>query len=262
MNQNCRQEIFHTSLYGKELPVFYFDEIDSTNEEAKRFLSQGYAKQALFVAESQTAGKGRRGRSFYSPAETGLYMSLLFTTKEALEDVIFVTTAASVIVARAIETLTGETVKIKWVNDLYLRNRKVCGILTEAVLPTPQCGETGIVVGIGINVTTEHFPEQLAETAGSLGRKENADVTKARLTEEITKGLISFLENVKDRTCMEEYRRRSMVIGQSITCFDGAGSYEAFALDIDENGGLVVETAEGECKVLHTGEITIRLCDS
>ena len=91
-----RRECFSKKLYGKELPIFSYKEIDSTNEEAKRFLADGSVEQALFVAESQTAGKGRRGRSFYSPAGKGIYMSLLFTTQEELSDVIFVTTAVAV----------------------------------------------------------------------------------------------------------------------------------------------------------------------
>lgn len=262
MHTDYRCDNFPITLYGEKLPCFYLDKTDSTNEEAKRFLAQGGGRQALFIAGSQTAGKGRRGRSFYSPEGEGIYMSLVFCTKEELSDVIFVTTAASVFVARALEEVIHEPVAIKWVNDLYLKGRKVCGILTEAVLPTSQCPETGVIVGIGINVSTDSFPEGLKAVAGSLGIRNNAKEIKQQLIEEITRSLIDFIENVKDRSCLEEYKKRSMVIGQSITCSDGAGSYEATALDIDVNGGLIVERKDGERKVLHTGEITIRLCES
>ena len=262
MKRDYRREIFPTNLYGNELPVFYFDEIDSTNEEAKRFLTGEEGEQALFVANGQTQGKGRRGRTFYSPDGEGIYMSLLFSTTKELSDVIFITTAASVIVAKALEEIVSEPVSVKWVNDLYLNGRKICGILTEAVLPTPQFPKTGIIVGIGINVSTEYFPDELKETAGSLGVKENMQAIKTQLIETVTNGLVSFLTDAKKELYLEEYRKRSMVIGQQITCFDGAGSYEATALDIEQNGGLVVETQEGERKVLHTGEITIRLCDA
>ncbi len=256
-----RRECFSKKLYGKELPVFSYKEIDSTNEEAKRFLADGSVEQALFVAESQTAGKGRRGRSFYSPAGKGIYMSLLFTTQEELSDVIFVTTAVAVIVACALEEVTSTPAVIKWVNDIYMNNRKVCGILTEAVLPTEQCHKTGVVVGIGINVSTDNFPDELRMVAGSLGVKAQEQEVKEALIQSVTEGLIDFLEHVKDHSCIEEYRKRSMVLGQSVICFDGAGSYEAKALDIDKQGGLIVETLSGERKVLHTGEITIRLCE-
>ncbi len=253
------RERFHKKLYGKALPLFHYPETDSTNEAAKRLLQDGVHKQALLYADSQTNGKGRRGRTFYSPSGEGIYMSLLFTPEEALEDVISVTTATAVVVAEAIEKLTGQTVAIKWVNDLYVRERKVCGILAEAVLPQNAGDKTAIIVGIGINVSNQEFPKELDGIAGSLNMPNRDRQLRDDLIAEITVGLIQYLENIKDKSYLSRYRERSMVLGRRILCHEGNEQYPALALDIDEEGGLIVALENGERKCLHSGEITIRV---
>ncbi len=252
---------FSKKLYERELPYFYLEETDSTNEEAKRFFNQQKGEQALFIAGTQTAGKGRKGRKFYSPAEDGIYMSLLFTPKDALEEVIAVTTAASVVVARAIEEVTGQRTLIKWVNDLFLGERKVCGILAEAVMPAEPGNKMAVILGIGINVSTRSFPEELKTVAGSL-MVEQTVLCKEKLICKITEGLLTFLEDVRDTSYLSEYRKRSMVLGKEIICYEGAECFFALALDVDDRGGLVIKTQSGEQKVLHSGEITIRLYEN
>lgn len=250
---------FTCKLYNRELPLFYYLETDSTNEEAKRYHAEHKNAQALFIADAQTKGKGRRGRQFYSPAKDGIYMSLLFIPKEELSDVIAVTTAASVIAAQAIEEVTGQMAAIKWVNDVYVRERKVCGILAEAILPDEPGGCTAVILGIGINVYNRDFPEELEGIAGSLGEGSGNPEWKDRLIIRITEGLVDYLSNVANRSFMEEYRKRSMVLDKNITCYDGRDIYPAHAIDIEEDGGLVIITDAGERRTLHSGEITIRL---
>lgn len=256
---NYDKDSFAPMLYGEKLKLIFLKETDSTNEAAKRYLAQEKIRNALIVAKLQTAGKGRRGRTFYSPADEGIYMSLLFTPKEGLEDIIAVTTAASVIVARAIESVSGQKVSVKWVNDLYAGGRKICGILAEAVLPTDENDETAVILGIGINVGNESFPDELKDIAGSLHAGIQTNLWKKQLIQTITKGLCAFLEDIKNTSYLEEYRQRSMVIGREIICYEGNCTYCATATDIDERGGLVVIDEKGERKVLHSGEITIRL---
>ena len=148
--------------------VRVFDEIDSTNTEAKRMVADGFKADAILVAHTQTAGRGRMGRSFYSPAQTGAYFSILHTLDTPLCDAVAITSAASVAVMRAIRTLAGIQTDIKWVNDLYYNGKKICGILTEAV----SAGESiHVIVGIGINLDTADFPEELKAIAGSLNAK-------------------------------------------------------------------------------------------
>lgn len=250
---------FNKKLYGKDLPVLHYTVTDSTNEAAKRLLQDKSLKQALLYADAQTNGKGRRGRTFYSPSGEGVYMSLLFTPEEALDDVISVTTATAVIVAEAIEKLTGQTVAIKWVNDLYVRERKVCGILAEAVLPQNAGDKTAIIVGIGINVSNQSFPKELDGIAGSLNMPHRDRQLRDNLITEVAVGLIQYLENIKDKSYLSRYRERSMVLGRQVLCHEGNEQYPALALDIDEDGGLIVALENGKQRCLHSGEITIRV---
>lgn len=238
------------------LPRFYSEETDSTNEDAKRYFQSGKGSTALFVANRQTAGKGRRGRQFYSPADTGIYMSILLAAPEDLEDAVCITTATSVFVAEAVEAVTGLSLSIKWVNDLFYNDRKVCGILTEAVWGTEEGAPAGIVVGIGINLCTEEFPEELADIAGGLNVREKG--IKERIIDEIVRRILRFNGNRTDRTYLEEYRRRSNVIGKDIYVYEGQTVRQAKAVGIDEEGGLVIEEPDGSVGILRSGEITIR----
>lgn len=151
-----------------KLELKVFNSIDSTNNEAKRMTADGFRGNALIVANEQTKGRGRLGRSFYSPKNTGIYMSFLFSTNAKLSGAVLVTTAAAVAVVRAIESLTNIRPMIKWVNDIYIGNKKVCGILTEAVTDVETGSMQSIIIGIGVNISTEDFPDDIAHTATSL----------------------------------------------------------------------------------------------
>ena len=231
--------------------VRVFDEIDSTNTEAKRMVLDGFAGDALLVAHRQTAGRGRMGRSFYSPAQTGAYFSILHTLNTPLCDAVAITSAASVAVMRAIRTLAGIQTDIKWVNDLYYNGKKVCGILTEAV----SAGEsTNVIVGIGINLDTADFPEELQAIAGSL----NAQIDTAKLIAEIYRQIAFYLQDTGNREWLEDYRKHSTVLGRKVSWSDAETTKTGVAEAIDEDGALLIREGNGNLVRLHTGEISIR----
>lgn len=235
--------------------------IDSTNQEVKRQALEGAGQGLVVLAEQQTMGKGRRGRSFYSPAGTGIYMSVLFRpSPEQSKDVVLVTTAASVAICRAIRKVLNEEPEIKWVNDVYFRGKKVCGILTEAVSDFESGQIDTVVVGIGINyhVPEDGFPEEIRGIAGSVCTDENM-IPRNSLVAAVLNELFAIYEKLSEREYMEDYRRWSNVIGKDVRFTSGDGWMDAKALDIDDNGGLLVQLDNGEKKTLRTGEITLRV---
>ncbi len=224
------------------MPIVVYDTIDSTNTQAK--LSS--VVQGIFVAKHQTAGRGRQGKSFYSPDNTGLYMSIVLpiTPMEAYE--FSLTAAAAVAAARAIEKVCNISVQIKWVNDLYLHGKKIAGILTEA-------DRNRVIVGIGINISTESFPDDIP-LAGSL----DADnVSKSKLTAAFAENLFDITAS-KSRDFMSEYRDRSMLLGKEISFYKDGTSFTAKALRIEDSGELTVTSGEKEL-TLHSGEVQIIL---
>lgn len=236
--------------HNAQCAVKVFEEIDSTNLEAKRMAKDMGDGSVLLLAESQTAGKGRMGRRFYSPQSTGLYMSYMYTPKTEFSDSVTVTAATAVAVVKAIESFTELDPKIKWVNDIYINGKKVCGILTEAVT-----GEkVKIIVGIGINITTEHFPEEVSSIAASL----NKPIDRNLLAVEVIKNLQRLIDELPQRTFLDCYREKSCVLGHNITFSKNGESTVGKAIDIDRDGGLVVETESGNV-TLNTGEISVRL---
>lgn len=232
------------SALNSDIELFVFDKIGSTNDEAEK-IAASTDKPILIVAESQTNGKGRNGKSFFSPS-TGLYFSLVTHPKSDFYSLTTVTCRTAVAVTRAIDTLTPLHPKIKWVNDIYIDGKKVCGILCRALGGNGRVEH--LITGIGININTEAFPDEISNSAGSL----NCGVDKNLLVAEIAENLLS-LENY-----MDEYREKSCVIGKEIVYWKDNIPHTATAVDIDENGGLIV--TEGEKKsTLTGGEITLRL---
>lgn len=234
--------------------VTLLDEVDSTNNEAKRMLSSGYEGRGLVAARRQTAGRGRLGRSFYSPADTGIYMTLIVRPRESMRQVTKVTAAAALAVCKAIENLTDLRPGIKWVNDVYLSDKKICGILCEAITDVENGAVQSVIVGIGVNITTADFPEEIAARVTSLG----VELSPGVLIAAICDNLLDLWEDLADPALMEEYRARSIVIGREIDFWAGDLKRSGIAAGIDENGGLIVDCG-GERVVLQTGEITVRL---
>lgn len=232
--------------------VEYYKTLDSTNNVAKRIIAEGEDDVLLVVGEEQTAGRGRQGKSFYSPGGTGIYMSLVVHPMVELQNAVTATTAAAVAVCRAIESLTDKKPMIKWVNDVYLDGKKICGILTEAVTDFETQTVSSIIIGIGINLTTKDFPRDV-QNASCL----NADVKRAELIGAVANEL-NRIVNSGYGEFMEYYRAHSLVVGEDIVFIKNGVSTSARAVGIDDFGGLEVELADGTRTTLRSGEITVR----
>ena len=235
------------------LDVFCFESIDSTNDEAKRRFRNGLRSRALFVADSQTNGHGRRGRSFYSPSLTGIYLSLLFPLNNGRTDFLSFTSRTAVAVCRALTGVYSVFPRIKWVNDILLNGKKIAGILSEFV--SDSCsGDSAVVIGIGINLSTEVFPDAISNTAGSVG---NTDIPRSAAAAAVAEELILLL-NDADPSYLDEYRSLSCVLGNRITYERTGTVYCGTAVSIDPDAALVVLRNDGITDVLNTGEITVR----
>ncbi|MGL4606024.1 MAG: biotin--[acetyl-CoA-carboxylase] ligase [Eubacteriaceae bacterium] len=245
----------------QEIEIFAYKTVGSTNQVAKKKAVEGATHGTLIFGECQTEGRGRLGRSFFSPEETGVYMSLVLRPEIQAKDGVLITTAASVAVARAIEKVTGKKMGIKWVNDLYYKNKKVAGILTEAVTTFESDVVESIILGIGINfrTPTEAIPEEIKEKAGALYSQKPQGVIRNQLIGEVTNQILSMSENLKVEDFMKEYREKSIVLGKEIRVRKKDGWIKATAVDITEEGGLVIETQTRKQEILSSGEISIQL---
>ena len=238
----------------------YYSEVDSTNKLARELAAKEAPKvPVVLIAEGQTQGRGRLGRSFYSPSSTGLYMTLLVPiTKERGFNGI--TAIAAVVTRRAISYVMSADTLIKWVNDIYLGERKVAGILAESFL----CGDVRYVaMGIGINLCTNDFPPELSSIAGALrtGSYEHPEEARAdalALAYHISVGMLEAFENNDITAYIDEYRSNSCVIGREIEFTSNGATEKALAVGIDDNGGLIVRT-DGTEKVLIGGEISVKI---
>lgn len=246
---------------------FKFDEIDSTNLEAKRYAasnSEHLHEIPVFIAKSQTGGRGRLGRSFFSPEETGLYMSILLPIDENLTETDLITPAAGVAVCRTIEALSSEEPKIKWVNDVYINKKKVCGILAEGIIDSKLGKISKVVLGIGVNLFEPKtgFPEEISNIATSLFGKnvENPESVKYQFVGKLLENLEKTLEKNQEKAVMEEYKARSFLIGETVTVISGQKTYPALVKDVTEKGHLIVEDLEqGKIIQLFTGEVSLKL---
>ena len=264
---SCENQLVEPMILQELLPICdyrlkIYKEVDSTNEEAKRLAREREAENLVVLAESQTAGKGRRGRSFYSQGPEGLYMSLLLRPKLPFQDALKITTMTAVAVSRAIEKNCGVEVGIKWVNDLFIHGKKVCGILTEAGIDFETGDLDYAVVGIGVNVLKCEFPKELIGIVTTLEDESREQVSLSKLAADILKeirGLYQELEAAKGGipSYHEEYVKRSIVLGKEVIVHSGGQTYSARAVAVDENIGLVVETPEGR-KTLDSGEVSVR----
>lgn len=235
---------------NNELAIYTYDVITSTNDKARQCLSKSPCNRAVFVARGQTAGKGRLGRSFYSPKDTGIYMTYVFPIDKLCTDMVRVTTAACVAVARVLNC----GVKIKWVNDLYLGGKKICGILTETVKAAEH---NYIMIGIGINLTTADFPDDIRHKAGAIGVALDKDKTIAAICDNLSQ--IADAPFATDY--LEYYRQNMMGVGEMITYSENGEKHTAKIEGISDLGELLI--VEGNIqKRLYSGEITITSIDA
>lgn len=247
------RERLHTVRFGRQLVVEPL--LPSTNDVARRLAAEGAPEGTVVVADAQSAGRGRRGRQFFSP-EGGVYLSIVLRPTPHT-DPGDLTARAAVAAARAIERCCEATVGIKWVNDLYLNGRKLCGILTEGAL-SPAGQPTYAVLGIGINVRGTAFPAELQGIATSL-EAEGYRVERTALIAALLEEWEQAYTALPTHELLAESRRRSVVLGRQITVRRGNEQFPATAVDITDNGHLLVVTPAGEHIECASGEVSLTL---
>ena len=246
--------------------IIILDTVDSTNNEAKRLVASAASLEdipfgTVIIAENQSAGKGRRGRSFYSPVANSVYMSFILKPTATIENSLLITIAAGVAVCRAIEATCDDTQRpeIKWVNDIFVNKKKICGILTEAISDIESGEIESLVLGIGVNINIpeEDFPKELRDIAGSVkiapGKRNQFAAT---LSSEVFSIYYAMAEG---KEIIPEYRARSMMEGREIIVVKGKNEEKATALSVSDNGGLSVEYPDGRREILRSGEVSIKI---
>ena len=243
-------------------PVCVYESIDSTNLEAARLSKNGAGHGTVVVAQTQTAGRGRRGRSWESPKGSNLYFSLLLRPKTEPVKAPMLTLVMAVALARAINQTAGCDVGIKWPNDLVADGRKLCGVLTEMHLQKEKPAIEDVIIGVGINVSDCEWPEELRDKATSLERVCGRLIAPGKLwaqTMLIFEELYEEFILAGDLTpIMETYNGLLVNLGREVTVLDPKGDYRGVAVGITPTGELVVETADGERREVFAGEVSVR----
>ena len=239
-------------------PMEIYDEIDSTNHRAKQLAMQGAAHGTVVLARQQTVGRGRFGRKFFSPENSGVYISFVLRPSLPAERAVMITSMAAVAVARAMERVADVKASIKWVNDVYLGTKKACGILCEAGLDFESGQMQYVVAGIGVNVGRMDFPPELRKIATSISNECGRDISRSRFCAELINEMNALYPQLESGAFMAESRARSNVIGRDIVVLRGEERYPATAVDIDDRGNLLVRREDGSESVLQSGEISVR----
>ena len=248
-----------TTLKGK-LDIEVKETVTSTNALLKEKAALGAPEGTVLIALSQTAGRGRFARKFFSPADSGIYMSILLRPRIPAESATLITTAAAVAVAEAAEKISGRKTGIKWVNDVLIDGKKICGILTEASLNI-ESGELDYAIpGIGLNIYEPEngFPDEIKNIAGAI-LEERGSGNKSRLAAAVLESFFKYYKDISERTYLNSYRERCIVLGKQINVLSSDGTRPATALDIDENCRLRVKYSDGKEEILSSGEVSIKI---
>lgn len=236
--------------------IFVFDEVTSTQELAKQYLSSHEVKQPLiFVANNQTEGHGRRGRNFYSPSDTGLYFSIILPNPS--HDILkigLLTTSTAVAVVKVLEQFyKDKNFQLKWVNDIYLGTYKVGGIITEAALDLESSSAGNFIMGIGLNLSTKDFPADLSEKAQGINPEFKID--RNQLLAEMAKEVINNFANYRQPDLIDEYRKRSLLFGKNVTLKLGTKAVNGQVEGISDDGSLILKAKSGELQTFKSGEV-------
>lgn len=252
------KSLMHTEWVAKE--VLYFDTIDSTNTKAQELAEKGYPSGTLVVADKQESGKGRRGRSWVSPSGTGIFMTLMIKPDINPNNASMLTLVAALAVAKAITSVTGEEGMIKWPNDIVVNSKKVCGILTEMNAQFDYINH--IVVGIGINVHNESFPEEISQMASSLmieagGKRFHRAQIIAETMSYFEQYYDTFLKTQDLSALVREYDELLVNRNKSVRVLDPKEPFDGKAMGITPKGELIVDTWESR-KLVSSGEVSVR----
>ncbi|MBQ2135284.1 MAG: biotin--[Clostridia bacterium] len=238
-----------------------FDTIDSTNTAAKKYATESLEEGLVVISSHQTSGRGRMGRRFSSPDNTGIYMSILLKPQINPENTVLITTSAAVAVSKAIEKLSGKKTDIKWVNDILIASKKVCGILTEGQINPSGKGIDFAILGIGINVypPEEGFDEEIKDIAGYVFENHEQNL-KSKLIAEILNNFSYYYKNLLEKEYYEYYKSRCFVIGKEVFILkNGEIETEGTILDLDEDFRLFIKLKNGGEKYISSGEISVKI---
>ncbi len=237
-----------------------FEVLESTNITAKQLAVEQCAQGTVIIAREQTGGKGRLGRRFFSE-RGGLYMSVVLRPDLSPDLTTLITAAAAVAVSRAVDKICSVETGIKWVNDIFLKNKKICGILTQGAVSPKNNRIDYAVLGIGLNINRpkNDFPDELKNIAASIYDIPcNAD-TQNRLIAEILNEFFELYKDISSRKFLAEYRERSIIIGKEVLCSYMGREIPVTVNDIDDDARLIVTTKDGERLALNSGEIRIKI---
>ncbi len=239
--------------------IICMDNVTSTNTLLKDMAIKGAKDLTVVAAESQSAGRGRLNRTFFSPDNTGAYFSVLLRPCLDTGHAMMLTTSAAVAVALAIDEFSESTAEIKWVNDIYIRDKKVCGILTECSFDTRNSNIEWTVIGIGINILPPKngFPSDIEDKAGYVVLKADDDI-RNRIIGRVLYYLDKIFCEQSYKNILNEYRNRSWLDGKLVDVIDLNGTYPACVIGIDDEMRLVVQTDDGEIMHLISGEVSVR----
>lgn len=241
----------------RDTEIITVKETVSTNDDAKRVALTEKNKNVLYIAERQTGGRGRMGRSFFSPEGTGIYMSLLLHPELDAECCPLLTPLCAVAVSEAIENILSVKSGIKWVNDIYIGGRKVAGILTEGAFRNGKIDYAVVGIGVNLSVPEGDFPEDIRNIAGAL--TENETDFKNALIAEIVNRFMFFCDLLPEKAFLHKYKEKLFFLGQEITVISSDGNYTATAVNIDDMCRLTVRNIKGELITLGSGEISIKI---
>lgn len=240
------------------IKIIKLDSITSTNDYLKQLALSGADEKTVVIANRQTAGKGTKNRSFISEIG-GLYISILLRPEIKGFDATLITPAAAVAVSDTIDLLSGKNSQIKWVNDVYLNNKKVCGILCESVIEKDG-NLPFIIVGIGVNLCVPQggFAPEIAQIATSVFEECDEDL-KQQFSEYLLSRFFEYYNNLQTKEFLQKYRQKNLVIGREITVCEYDKIHTAKAEQIDDNCRLVVSLSDGTIKTLSSGEVSLKL---
>lgn len=246
---------------ASNFPIFRYDCVESTNTLAKQMAAQGAAHGTVLIADRQTGGRGRMGRSFHSPAGMGIYMSMILRMDKPAQELMHLTCAAAVAAADAIEEVSGIRPGIKWINDLVWENRKLAGILTELILAPDGSHAQYAIIGIGINChqRSEDFPEDIRSIAVSLDTAAGRRIRREHLIDALIEKLEKMAGDLENKaTIMATYRKSCVTVGKEIRVHRLDSVTSAFALDVDDDGSLIVRFSDGSIRSVNSGEVSVR----
>lgn len=256
-NNLSKEKISNQLLNNHKIEIF--DEIDSTNNYLKTCSKSQKEDFHIAIANCQTNGRGRMNRSFFSPLGKGIYFSILLYPSLTPQDCIFLTIIAAVSVTRAIKQTLNLDTQIKWVNDIYCKGKKLCGILTETTINTKDNKLDFAVVGIGINFEKTTFPPEISNIATSLEECAKFICDKNTLIAEIINNFEELYNKLPNKDFMKEYCAKSILIGKEVTVIQHNCSYKAYVSSIDENANLIVKDQNGKLHTLFSGEVSLKI---